>query len=311
MSAEHDLDGLRPYQPDDLPRLLRFVGERCALTDFCGCLHPGDVCHAMSNALRGRDLDRYIHVYEDADGSIKALVVLHPVRYSAYDLLVDPSLRDGELETRLIAWGERAEWRLVQQAGSNQTQVTIAVMDCDGLLRERLLKQGYQADAAPVMMVTTRALEDAIPPSVVPEGFSIRSVSGEHEAARLSETHSSAFGSKWTPDEYVRMMRTPGFEIERELVVVAPDGRFAAFLIYWLDPVTQSGLFEPVGCHADFRRRGLTRALMYEGMRRMAARGMTSAIVLYHVDNAASTALYRSVGFAPKYTLTDFRKTMQ
>ena len=47
------LDGLRPYQPEDLDRVLRFVGECCAASDFCGCLHPGDVSHFMSNMLRG------------------------------------------------------------------------------------------------------------------------------------------------------------------------------------------------------------------------------------------------------------------
>jgi ribosomal protein S18 acetylase RimI-like enzyme len=106
--------------------------------------------------------------------------------------------------------------------------------------------------------------------------------------------------------------RTPGFHIDRELVVVAPGGRFAAFLIYWLDPVSKSGLFEPVGCHPDYQRLGLASALMYEGMRRMLAQGMTMAIVLHQPaqKNLASAALYRSVGFNLRYTITDYRKQL-
>ncbi len=106
-------------------------------------------------------------------------------------------------------------------------------------------------------------------------------------------------------------MRTPGFEIERELVVVAPDGRFAAFLVYWLDPASRSGLFEPVGCHREYQRRGLATALMVEGLRRMVAAGMRSAIVKHNSDNPAAAALYRSVGFRTRYTITDFRKPME
>ncbi|MGZ6368161.1 MAG: GNAT family N-acetyltransferase, partial [Ktedonobacteraceae bacterium] len=76
---------------------------------------------------------------------------------------------------------------------------------------------------------------------------------------------------------------------------------------------SKSGLFEPVGCHKDFQRLGLTRALMYEGMRRMIAQGMTMAIVLHQPEqeNPASAALYRSAGFSLRYTITEYRKNIK
>src|SRR6185369_6347344 len=106
-----------------------------------------------------------------------------------------------------------------------------------------------------------------------------------------------------TPEEYLRTMRTPGFDPERELVVVAPDGQLVAFLIYWPDPVSKSGLFEPVGCAKEFQRRGLTRALMYEGMRRMVTAGMDYAKVLHVLDADSPTSglFYKAVGFSPLY----------
>jgi len=158
------------------------------------------------------------------------------------------------------------------------------------------------------LVSTTRSLDEPIPNGALPDGFSIRSVAGEHEVELVAAVHDSAFRPKWAGGAYLPVMRTPGFDVERELVVVAPDGRFAAYLIYWLDHISRSGLFEPVGCHADFRRRGLTKALMYEGMRRMRARGMHTAIVLHHADNPASTALYASAGFRPAFAITDYRK---
>ena len=99
---------------------------------------------------------------------------------------------------------------------------------------------------------TTRSLAVPIPESVLPQGFTIRSVEGEHEARALGVVHSGAFGSTWTADAYRAVMRTPGFHVDRELVVVAPDGRLAAFAVYWVDPVSGTGLFEPVGCHRIF-----------------------------------------------------------
>lgn len=161
------------------------------------------------------------------------------------------------------------------------------------------------------MRYTRRSLLDPIPEAVLPEGFTIRPVEGEHEAEALAKVHSSAFGSNWKASEYLDAIRSPAFEIDHELVVVAPEGELAAFLVYWIDPVTNSGLFEPVGCGEKFQRQGLTKALMYEAMRRMRTEGVIAALVLHELDNPASTALYASVGFRPVYTLHKYKKQMR
>ena len=160
------------------------------------------------------------------------------------------------------------------------------------------------------MLYTARSLRDPIPDKPLPDGFSMRPVAGEHEAGLVAEVHNGAFTPKWDAETYLTVMRTPGFQIDHELVVVAPDGRFAAFTIIWLDPISYGGYFEPVGCHRDFQRRGLTSALMYDGMRRMRAAGMETAIVRYNADNVAGVPLYRSVGFQPRYQIAEYRKQM-
>lgn len=308
--AAFDPQRLRPYCGDDLAAVLAFTGMCNARTDGCGYLHTGDVVHLMSNGLRGRDLDRHICLYTSPQGQIQAFVLIFPARSSGFDLLIHPDLRGGELERGLTEWAMQATWALIQAEGAKATAVGIDVTDCDTTRRDILLEQGYTAGEAPYLLSTTRSLAEPIPEPVLPEGFSIRSVAGEHEVEAVAAVHDSAFTPKWAGGAYLPAMRTPGFDIDRELVVVAPDGRFAAFLIYWLDPISRSGLFEPVGCHADFRRRGLTRVLMYEGMRRMLTRGMRRAIVNHMADNPAATALYRSVGFRTKYTITDYRRKM-
>jgi len=143
----------------------------------------------------------------------------------------------------------------------------------DEKISDRLRSLGYELK--PVNYIQAlRSLNTEIPSPVLPEGYQIRNALGEHEAHLLVEVHKGSFGKDWTAEEYLKVMRTPGFVIEHELVVVAANGHFAAFLIYWLDPISKSGLFEPVGCHKDFQRRGLTKALMYEAMQRMVNAGM-------------------------------------
>lgn len=154
-------------------------------------------------------------------------------------------------------------------------------------------------------MVAKRTL-DTIPDPDLHGGFSIRNVAGEHEAQRVADVHNGAFGSKWDETEYLKVMRTPGFDPGQELVVVAPDGRFAAFTVIWLDPISRSGLFEPVGCHSNFTQRGLTKELMFAGMAHVRAADMETALVGYRATNQAASKLYRSVGFETCFETVDY-----
>jgi mycothiol synthase len=302
---------LHPYQgSDELPNILEFVGECNVLANYCGCLHPGDICHFLSNTLRARDQEKHFHMYKDIDGQILGTILLYPARYSAYDVLIHPHYRGGELEAALIAWSEQQTRSLLTAVGSDTSSIGSDVMDCDIIRSGILHEEGYVPSDGPDFCYTIRSLQASIPESILPDGYTIRNVAGEEEAEAVQAVHAGSFGSMWQPGEYRNVMRSPGFHIDRELVVIAPDGRFAAFLIYWIDPVSKSGLFEPVGCHQDFQRLGLTRALMYEGMRRMIAQGMTAAIVKHQPvqKNPAAAALYRSVGFSTRYSITDYRK---
>ena len=65
----------------------------------------------------------------------------------------------------------------------------------------------------------------------------------------------------------------------------------------WLDPVNKIGDFGPVGAHTAYRRKGLTRAVLLECLRRMKARGMDRVCVSTGEGNAAARGLYESVGF--------------
>jgi mycothiol synthase len=56
-------------------------------------------------------------------------------------------------------------------------------------------------------------------------------------------------------------------------------------------------IFEPVGTDPDFQRRGLGKAVLSEGFRRLRALGARVAYVNSADDNPASNALYEAVGF--------------
>ena len=75
----------------------------------------------------------------------------------------------------------------------------------------------------------------------------------------------------------------------------------------WFDEVNLVGLFEPVETHKDFRRLGLARAVMTEGMHCIRAAGMQTAIVEHDITNHPAAALYESLGFTVAYETAGFR----
>jgi mycothiol synthase len=265
--------------------------DKEAMTSIC---HLGDVPHRIYNGIRGR-LPRpdLIKIYEP-DGAIQGFILAQPY-YNGFDVFVNPSLSKDELKA-LLEEAYRITRHQMDAIGRQEKGVLTDVIETDSQRKEILAELGFAEDEQ-WLNDTRRDLNEPIASPELPEGFSIRpSTMADYEA--LAVVHSGAFGSNWNPEVYRdEVMAKPGYAPEREVVVVAPDGRFAAFIIYWLDEVNKVGLFEPVGAHSDFQRKGLTRSLMNHSLCLMKEQGMEEAEVGHETDNPASTNLYASVGF--------------
>lgn len=279
---------------DDLARMQAALAEWRA-DDPCGHLHPGDVPHRIYNGPRHHDPGRNVRLWGDA-----GFLLIYP-QWNAFDYEHEPG-RDDLAEEMIVL----AERELAARATSDKALATES-WDCDAPRSALLAAHGYRP-GQPQHTITSRVL-DGIPAPVVPGGFSIRAAAGPDDAAALADVHAMSFESSWTAAEYAQLMATPGYDPARELVVVAPDGRFAAFCILWFDHRNAEGLFEPVGTHGDFRRLGLARALLDDGMRRMREAGMRTATVVHDNDNPAAAGLYAAAGFGPRAVVSAYAKT--
>ena len=290
---------LRPYQASDLPAVTRFIGE-CLQRDELNNYHPGDFVHWMSNGYRGEGLEHHFHIVEENEQMLA--VVELSANSGSYAPVMDARKRGGawELEFHRACLAVMRE--RMKQTEKKTIKVNLTTFDKVG--RNCLEQLGFKAQKAD-HVVAKRSL-DSVPEARLPKGFTIRPVAGEHEAQLIADVHNGAFSAKWTQAEYLKVMRTPGFDPKRELVVVAQDGRFAAFVVIWFDPISLTGYFEPVGCHNDFRRRGLTKTLMFAGMARMKEGGMETATVGYESTNEASFKLYSSAGFETCFETVDY-----
>jgi ribosomal protein S18 acetylase RimI-like enzyme len=280
----------RPYRDaDDITRLQQYNAVQSA-HDARGWLHPGDIPHRLFNGGRRHNPSDLLRLWEDDAGDIIGWAMLSlPNRF-------DIQSHDIAVMDEALAWVK--------------TSIKVETIETDlwagDSSREDIYRQhGFipAPDALPYA-VTFRALDDLPPGPLLPVGFSIRTAAGVHEAEALAAVHAASFGSKWTVEQYTAVMESPGYAAEREFVVVAPDGRFAAFTVTWHDVLNRLGYFEPVGTHADFRRMGLARAMMLHAMHVMREAGMTQACVAHEPaeENPASAALYASLGFARRYS---------
>ena len=171
----------------------------------------------------------------------------------------------------------------------------------------------YCGDFAEVNMI--RSLEESIPVPRVPDGFQIREFSGTDEITNRASIQRQVW-HPWTvgnvsDNDYARFIQIPGYHRDLDLVTVAPDGFIVAYVNGWIDPVNKIGDFGPVGALETYRRQGLTRAILLEGLRRMEAYGMNRVCISTNVTNVPARQLYESIGFKVVNQYHDYVKLRQ
>lgn len=96
--------------------------------------------------------------------------------------------------------------------------------------------------------------------------------------------------------KYARMQASHAFRQDLDLVAVE-NGKLAAGLNAWFDEPSGTGVLEPLGCRAPYRRRGLARALVNEALRRLEALGANRVLVQAEATNTSACSLHASIGF--------------
>ena len=209
------------------------------------------------------------------------------------DWFVLPGLHPADedrVRDEILDWG-------VDRARS-ATSPLLEVWAADGWREEaRLVDRGWTAtDEALTQFL--QPLDQEIEQPTVPRGYHLRAMAGPGEIPARVEVHRAAFApSKMTVEKYAICVDQEHYAFDRDVVVEAPDGSFAAFTMCWLDPAGSIGEFEPVGTHPDHLRRGLARAANLYGLRILRDGGARDALVFSRRSNVASEALYRAVGF--------------
>jgi GNAT superfamily N-acetyltransferase len=238
-----------------------------------------------------QDVDRMLTVQLWIDDSRNAVVGFAWPEAEAIDIFVDPRFR--QLEPEMI------NWAIAHSQANGDASLTIVANDRDRDRQIALTKCGFESTDAHYTY-RGRSLETEIPNPAIAEGYRFGDLVGADDAciqARV-DVHRAAWDpSKYTVEKQRRVMASPTYRPDLDLVVIGPGEAFATCTIVWYDAQNQFGVFEPVGAHPDHRRLGLTAAMMYEGMRRLRALGARRVYVNSWHASIPANKLYESCGF--------------
>jgi len=298
---------MRPYRSEnDYWRIREFLRQVMILNDLREkSWHVARLdywrWHGIENCHVCDSLEKVIYLWETGDGQLAA--VLNAEGRGDAFLQVHPTLRTNALLEEMVA---AAEQYLPGIGENGKHTLTVYVDSNDRALQQILSRRGYARQGAAEHQ-HRRLLDAPIPGTLIPLGYMVRSLGDEGELPARSWLSWKGFHPD-EPDEkyegwewYLNIQRCPLYRRDLDLVAVAPDGELASFCTIWYDDVTRSAYYEPVATHPNHLRRGLGKAVMSEGLRRLQRMGALAAFVGGYSPRA--NALYDSL--APDFELSE------
>lgn len=162
--------------------------------------------------------------------------------------------------------------------------------------------RGYARDVEEARPLYRFDIPDPFPAVQLAGGFRLTSLAEEPNWVKVQRVLWRGFDhgddppmSEEETESRRRMFDTPKARRDLKIAVVAPDGEFVAFCGVFYEPVRRFAYVEPVATDPAYRRLGLGRAAVLEGIRRCAALGATVAYV------GSDQLFYRSIGFKKVY----------
>ena len=292
------LEGREFQHEDDFWQIRNFLRDVFVLNDRLE--HSWHVArfdywrwHFIKTCAYTAPVEEVTLIWEDAAGQIKA--VLHPIADNEIRLHIHPSVRSEAMEKQILQ--EAEPYFKGWMTGGGRLFLPVFAYDH---LRQRVLPElGYQKVPGWGNHYHLD-LPEVMPQRALHPDFELHSMGGPEAYARRSWASWRAFHPDEPDDDfdgdgswYSNMQAAPLYRRELDIVAAAKDGEIAAFTTIFYDDTTRSAVCVLVGTAQEHQRKGLGKAVMWEGFRRLKAMGCTWVFATAH-DQAAD-ALYGSV----------------
>jgi len=179
-----------------------------------------------------------------------------------------------------------AEAHLCGTGDDGKRRLNAFVNDFDDDFIALVKGRGYAMKRDWSRPVSQFVIPDPFPEITLPEGFRLTTLAEENDLYKVNRVLWRGFNHEGPPPENEedikgrrKMQSGPNFRHDLTIVVVAPDDNFVSFCGMWHDQVNHIAYVEPVATDPDYRRMGLGKAAVWEGIRRCGIEGATVAYV--------------------------------
>jgi GNAT superfamily N-acetyltransferase len=306
----------QPFSRNDFRSLLNFIANNARAR------WPSPTYMMTSDAawqMPGSDPKNNIRLWYDDDG-LAGYAWFQPTSDLKFDIREGLTISGG-IPAEMLTWAEQrrcefkagypfyidldsmAEWaeKILSPPApkDDEKHVLVATAFESDEPRIDFLDQNGFAPTKHFEPYLARSLDDPIPEPDLPPGMKLKHVEADDYEARVA-THSASWApaSSFNMAQYLAVRAiTEVYDPQLDLVAETEDGTFASYTIAWADPVSGVGSFEPFGTRPGWRGSGVSREVIYEGLRRLKATGMHSAVIYTAGFNHQAFRLYQSSGF--------------
>lgn len=199
-----------------------------------------------------------------------------------------------------------------QEHLAKECEFTVAIADTDIDFQDMAANLGYvateQKECDAVFYTDKTSLDYTLP-----QGFKVTSMAETYDAYQYQRVLWKGFNhevngegkfqfSKEKEQDVENEMRRPNVDLNLKIAVVAPDGNFVSYCGLWYDPQAGYAVIEPLATDPDYRKMGLGKAAVLEGIKRVSQLGATKVFV------GSSQQFYYSIGMRPYATATLWKK---
>ena len=199
---------------------------------------------------------------------------------------------------------------LGQRESGGQKYLKAYVNDNDPEFLALVQGRGYRKDPGETRPMAKFIIPNPFPPIKLPESYRLQSLADECDWAKVHRVLWRGFDHGEVPpiseedlEDRRKMFDTPKARRDLKIVTVAPNGEFASFCGMFYEPNGRFAYVEPVATDPTYRRMGLGKAAVLEGIHRCAELGASVAYV------GSDQAFYLAIGFEVMYNTECWVKT--
>ncbi|NEQ54394.1 MAG: GNAT family N-acetyltransferase [Leptolyngbya sp. SIO3F4] len=270
------------------------------------------------------DITRDLQLWRDGNGELVAIAEFwHSPQPEQTEVLgsfyfdVHPHVRGDGLEDSAMAWAEQR----LRETGQDLSLPLVLHTGCrDKLTEHRKLLARFGFTPERYFFQLKRSLQEEILELPVPAGWKVRTVDAKSDAEVWVEMFNQSFVDHWnhtpmTVEEFHYYSSFSDHNPDLDLVLETPEGNLVTFCYSSIDTERNERLGQKeghvclLGTRRGYRRQGLARALLTEGLKLLKTMGMETATIGVDGQNpSGAVALYKSVGFTEDFRSTVYRK---